>query len=462
MGIRRSDIMKVQSINPANGEVNKELEAMTDRQALDVCKAAKAASRDWREMGIDERLSRIGQFGNVLRQNKKEYARLATVEMGRLLKDAEVEVERSAEHCDLLVSNAREWLKDEVVATEYSKSVIAFEPVGTVLMIMPWNFPYSQVTRTALPALTAGNTVVLRHSNSVPMVAQALEEAFRHAGFPENVFRSVITDHKAIAKMIRSRFIDAVAFTGSADTGKAVAKIAATGFKKCALELGGSNSFIVLRDVNLDVAAQQAVASRIPSCGQSCSASKRFIVVEEVADEFTRKVVENTKALVVGDPSDQGTHIGPLANSQQLEKLEAQVRLAVEQGAKLECGGKRYGMRGYFYQPTVLTGVKKSMAVMKEEVFGPVIPIIRVRNEEEALKLANASDFGLGGSVWTADVAKGEQIARKLNVGVTGVNRSSASDNRMPFGGMKKSGTGRDFSRYGMLEFVNIKSIMVK
>jgi acyl-CoA reductase-like NAD-dependent aldehyde dehydrogenase len=453
--------MKIQSINPATEAINKEFDAISDKEALEICRKAKDAAKAWRDIGLEERLRHIKRLGEILREKKNDYAKLATLEMGRLYKDAVSEVEGGAALCDLLVSKAKGWLQDEPVQTEFSKSVITFEPIGTVLLIMPWNFPYSQVHRSALPALTAGNTVVLRHSGNVPMVAQAIAESFKKAGFPEHVFNNILVDHSAIPKLIRSRFIDGVSFTGSTGTGRIISKLAASSLKKCVLELGGSNSFIVLSDADIGFTANQAVASRIPSCGQSCSASKRFITVKDVADDFTKRVVDNTKALVIGDPIDPNTRIGPLANRQQLEKLDGQVKDAVAKGAKIECGGKRSGTKGYFYEPTVLTGVKKNMRVMKEEVFGPVIPIIRVRNEEEAIKLANDSDFGLGGSVWTKDIQKGERFARMIEAGVAGVNRGSASDKRMPFGGMKKSGIGREFSRYGLLEFTNIKSIII-
>ncbi|MDE1857037.1 MAG: NAD-dependent succinate-semialdehyde dehydrogenase [Candidatus Micrarchaeota archaeon] len=451
----------IRSINPVTEGINKELEPMTAAQALEACRAAKGASSGWRDMGLDARVGRIKRLAAVLRERKHEMARLATMEMGRVLKDAEVEIERCAALCDLYAANAHRWLDDEPVETEFSKSVIAFEPIGVVLAIMPWNFPYSQVLRCAVPALTVGNAVVLRHSNNVPMCAMAIEDAFKGAGFPENVFRTIITDRAAVAKLIRSRFVDGVSFTGSTDAGREIAKLAAKSIKRCVLELGGSNPFIVLPDADMDAAAKGAVDTRMPSCGQSCSASKRFIAVGDVADEFTRRVIERTRSLVVGDPMDSRTQIGPLANRQQLETIESQVREAVAKGATVECGGERLGDKGYFYKPTVLTGVKKNMRVMKEEVFGPVIPIMVVKNEKEAIKLANDTEFGLGGSVWTRDLRRGEAIARQIEAGVAGVNRGASSDNRLPFGGVKKSGIGREFSRYGMLEFANVKTIIV-
>ncbi|MDE1824768.1 MAG: aldehyde dehydrogenase family protein [Candidatus Micrarchaeota archaeon] len=453
--------MAIRSINPATGEFNKEIEELTDSQALEVCKAAKIASKKWHEIGLEERLLHVKRLGEVLRERKGEYARLATLEMGRLLVDAEREIGRCADLCDLYVRSAKVWLEDELVETEFKKSVVSFDPIGVVLAVMPWNFPYSQVFRCTVPAMVVGNAVVLRHSNSVPICALAIEDAFKKAGFPENTFRTIITQRTAVAKLVRSKFVDGVSFTGSTSAGREIAQIAARNIKKCVLELGGSNPFIVLDDADIELAATQAVETRIPSCGQSCSASKRFIVVKAVAEEFKRRVVEKTNALVIGDPSDKNTRIGPVANLNQLKSLEEQVGDARKKGARIECGGERYGKTGFFYRPTVITAVKRNMKVMKEEVFGPVIPIIQVKNGEEAIRLANDTEFGLGGSVWTTDTVKGERLARRIDAGVVCVNRGASSDNRMPFGGTKRSGIGREFSRYGLLEFANIRSVVI-
>ena len=453
--------MMIKSINPATEMLNKEFETLTFAQSLGACKSAKAAFPEWRDLNIDTRLGYLKKFAEVLRSRKQEYARLITIEMGKPIKDSLVEIDRSADLCDLYVANAKGWLQDEAVRTEFHKSFVAFEPVGLVLEVMPWNFPFSQVMRCALPSLALGNVTVLKHSNCVPMCALAIENVFRSAGLPDNVFKTIITDHAAIPKLIRSRFVDAVSLTGSFDAGRDVAKVAASSIKKCVLELGGSNPFVVLSDADIALAGKKAVETRMSSNGQSCSSSKRFIVVSEVAEEFTNKVVEATKALVVGDPLDPKTQIGPLANPQQLQKLEEQVRDAMAKGAKLLYGGSRIGQKGCFYQPTVLTGIKKNMKVAKEEVFGPVIPIMAVRGESEAIKLANNTDFGLGGSIWTRDVAKGEALARRIEAGTVCVNRGANSDSRMPFGGIKKSGIGREYSRYGLIEFANIKSVIV-
>ncbi|MDE1833121.1 MAG: NAD-dependent succinate-semialdehyde dehydrogenase [Candidatus Micrarchaeota archaeon] len=452
---------KINSVNPADGSLNKEIELLTDIQALHICRSVKSASENWKNIGLDTRIGYIKQLAIVLRERKTEYARLATIEMGRLPKDAETEIERCAALCDMYAQNSAAWLKDEPVSTEFRKSVISIDPIGVVLALMPWNFPYSQVLRCAIPAMVVGNAVVLRHSSNVPMCGMAIEDAFRQAGFPENVFRTVLTERKTVSKLIRSKFVDGVSFTGSTEAGRGIAKLAASSIKKCVLELGGSNPFIVLKDADIGLAARQAVETRMPSCGQSCSASKRFIVVNDVAEEFERRVVEHVRALKVGNPDDPDTNIGPLANIQQVRALEDQVNDARQRGARVEVGGQRHGATGCFFQPTVITGVKRNMKVMKEEVFGPVIPIIRVRNEKEAIRLANATEFGLGGSVWTTDLQRGEELARSIDAGVVCVNRGASSDNRLPFGGVKKSGIGREFSRYGLLEFANIRTVIV-
>ena len=453
--------MKIRSINPATDGVNGELELLGDSQALEVCRSVKEASQGWNTIGLEARLGYIRKLGGVLRAKKVEYARLATIEMGRLPKDAETEIERCAALCDMYAQNSAAWLKDEPVSTEFRKSVISIDPIGVVLALMPWNFPYSQVLRCAIPAMVVGNAVVLRHSSNVPMCGMAIEDAFKQAGFPENVFRTVLTERKTVSRLIRSKFIDGVSFTGSTEAGRAIAKLAASSIKKCVLELGGSNPFIVLKDADIGLAARQAVETRMPSCGQSCSASKRFIVVNDVAEEFERGVIGHVRALKVGNPEDPNTNIGPLANIQQVRTLEDQVNDARAKGAKVEVGGQRHGSVGCFFQPTVITGVNRNMKVMKEEVFGPVIPIIRVRNEKEAMRLANATEFGLGGSVWTTDLQRGEALARGIVAGVVCVNRGASSDNRLPFGGVKRSGIGREFSRYGLLEFANIRTVIV-
>ncbi len=454
-------MMRVQSINPVTEQVNKEFETFTKEQCMEICSSVKDAFDGWRMLQLNERIDYIKRLAVVLRSKKEEYAKLITLEMGRPITNSPNEIEKCAFTCDVYAQNAQSWLKDEPAQTESKKSFVAFEPIGTVLEIMPWNFPFWQVLRCAIPALTLGNVCVLRHSNSVPMCALAIEEAFKSAGFPQNVFRTVISDHQVASSLIKSRFIDAVSLTGSTEAGKEVAKVASKNMKKFVLELGGSDPFIVLDDADMDLTCKKAVEARNQSSGQSCIAAKRFIVMKKVANEFTEKYVALTKNIIVGDPMDPSTQIGPLANEQQLNKLDGQIKDAVSKGAKVECGGSRLNRKGYFYAPTVITGIKRSMRVTKEEVFGPVSPIIIAKKENDAIKIANSTSYGLGASVWTRDLERGERLARGLEVGVVGVNEIEKSDPRLPFGGIKQSGIGRELSRYGLLEFANIKSIKI-
>ncbi|MGI0100275.1 MAG: NAD-dependent succinate-semialdehyde dehydrogenase [Candidatus Micrarchaeaceae archaeon] len=453
--------MAIQSVNPATGEVNKEFELFSREQLDGICAASADAFRGWSALAIEERTAMLLKLASSLRSNKDRYARLMTIEMGKPYKEALAEVEKCAWTCEVYAANSKEWLRDETVDTGAGRSFVAFEPIGAVLAVMPWNFPFWQAMRCAIPALAVGNTVILRHSNSVPLCALAIEESFKNAGFPENAFRTVITDHGAIKRMINSGFIEGVSVTGSIDAGREIAKAAARNIKRCVLELGGSDPFIVLDDADMRLACKMAKEGRNISSGQSCIAAKRFIVVRKVSKEFTEGLVGLTKAVRVGDPMDERTEVGPLANAQQLERLESQVNDAAAKGATVECGGRRINGKGCFYEPTVLTNVKKSMRVAKEEVFGPVSPIIVARDEDDAVRIANSTSYGLGASVWTNDRRKGESIARRLQAGLVYVNGIVKSDPRIPFGGIKRSGLGRELSRYGLLEFANIKPIVI-
>ena len=453
--------MKVQSINPATEQLNKEFETLTPNQIKDVCKISNSAFEKWKNFQLEERANLIRALANTLRSKKEQYAKLITIEMGKPYKESLAEIEKCAWTCEIYADNSAKWLQDEPVSTEAQKSFVAFEPIGTVLAVMPWNFPFWQALRCAIPALTVGNTCILRHSNSVPMSALAIEEAFKDANFPDGTFKTVITDHDAVKKMINSRYINGVSVTGSMETGSEIAKASAKKIKKCVLELGGSDPFIVLEDADLDLAAHKAREGRNISSGQSCIAAKRFIVVRSVSEVFKEKLVVLTKEVIIGDPMDMKTEIGPLANRQQLEKLEYQVSDATSKGAKVECGGKKRQGKGYFFEPTVISEVKKNMAVATDEVFGPVSPIIIAKDEKEAIKIANSTNFGLGASIWTKDIGRGEKIARQIESGMVYVNQIVRSDPRLPFGGVKESGIGRELSRYGLLEFANIKSIII-
>ena len=339
--------------------------------------------------------------------------------------------------------------------------MVVFEPLGAILSIMPWNFPFWQAFRFGIPTLIAGNVSILKHSNVVPQCALAIEEAFNKAGFPQNVFKTIITEHESVAELVKSDLIRGVSLTGSTSAGARIAELAGRNLKKVVLELGGSDPFIVLNDADVEFAAKNAVSGRNVNSGQSCIAAKRFIVMRDVFEEFSKKFAEATNALIVGDPMDMKTDVGPLVNKDGLTQIESQVQDAVIKGAIILTGGKKLERKGYFYKPTVLSNIKINMKVVTEEVFGPVAPIIVVNDEEEAIKIANNSEFGLGASVWTKDENKGLEIAKKLEAGDIFINSVVKSDPRMPFGGIKKSGIGRELSKYGLKEFVNIKGINV-
>jgi len=385
-------------------------------------------------------------------------AKLATLEMGKTIKSARAEVEKCAWCAEVYADHAAEWLAEQPMKADGKNSVV-FEPVGTILAIMPWNFPFWQVFRCAIPTIVAGNAMMLRHSNQVPQCAMAIEKMFRDAGL--DVFRTVITDHDAVAQLIADDTIAGVSLTGSTEAGQRVAELAGKHLKKVVLELGGSDPFIVLDDANLDVAVKNAVTARTMNNGQSCIAAKRFIVHEKIAEAFSKKFAEAMNALVVGDPMDEKTDVGPLVNASALRKVEEQVQAAVKKGCTVAAGGKRVGKKGYFFKPTVLTKVTKDSPVMHEEVFAPCAAVYIVKNDDEAIAVANTSEFGLGGSVWTKNVARGEKLARQIEAGAVFVNSIVKSDPRMPFGGVKKSGIGRELGKFGLREFVNVKSVNV-
>ncbi len=451
---------KVNSINPATGKINCSIRLHSKKEALKICETVSIAFSDWKGLSIQKRAEYMHKLAAVLRNKKEEYGMLITKEMGKVLPQSIAEIEKCALTADLFADVSSEWLKDETVNIEGKRAIITFEPVGEVLAIMPWNFPFWQALRCAIPAMMAGNVVVLRHSNLVPMCALAIEEVFKLAGFPQNVFKTVVTDHATVDELIRNKSVTAVSVTGSVETGRTVARIAGGSLKKVVLELGGSDPFIVLNDADINFACKNAVDARLISNGQSCICAKRFIVTKNIATEFTQKLVDMTKSLTVGNPADNSTVVGPLASKQQLLTITKQVNDAKRKGAKVLCGGKSIESPGFFFEPTVITGIKNGMSVAHQEIFGPVSVILIAEDEKDAISIANNSDFGLGASVWTKDIANGEKIARRMDSGLVYVNEIVKSDPRLPFGGIKISGIGRELSRYGLLEFVNIKSIV--
>lgn len=449
------------SINPATGEINREFEFYSQNRVNEVVKKAKSAFSEWRNLDISDRAEYLKSAAKVLRKRKEELGKLITMEMGKAIKESISEVEKSAWSLEYFAENAERFLEPEKVETDAQKAYISFEPRGIVLSIMPWNFPFWQALRFGSPALAGGNVVILKHSSYVPLCALELEKVFLEAGFPKGVYQTLLIDGAAASSLISRDEISAVSLTGSISAGQKVAEIAGKNIKKVVLELGGSDPFIVLDDADIEEAAKVGVASRFIVAGQSCIAAKRFIVVRNAAEEFTSRFVEFAKELRVGDPMDKDTDIGPLVREEQINLLEGQVEDALSRGAKALLKGGRVKRRGFFYSPVILTSLTKDMKVLKEETFGPVAPIISVKNEAEALKIANETEFGLGASIWSGDRERALLLAKKIDSGVVVINSLVKSDPCLPFGGVKKSGIGRELSKFGLYEFMNIKSISV-
>ena len=453
--------MSFQSINPATEEV----EATFDEHTPEDVERALAESADsfkrWRKTDFAERSPLMRAAANYLRANKARLAALMTAEMGKPIRQSEAEVEKCAWACDFYAEQAPKFLSDQSTPSSATESYVAFDPLGPVLAVMPWNFPFWQVFRFAAPTLMAGNTAVLKHAANVPRCALAIEEVFREAGFPAGVFRSLLVSSGRVAGIIEDRRIQAVTLTGSDAAGAKVAEASGRVLKKNVLELGGSDPFIVLADADLAAAATTAVNARYQNAGQSCIAAKRFIVEEAVADEFTARFVEATQRLRVGDPTDPETEVGPVARDDLREALEDQVKRSLGQGAVVAEGGHRIERRGYFYAPTVISNVSPAMPVFAEETFGPVAAIVRAGDAEEAIALANQSQYGLGSALWTRDLEAGRRWARQIEAGSVFINGMVASDPRLPFGGVKRSGYGRELGEYGIREFVNIKTIWI-
>ncbi|MFL6380386.1 MAG: NAD-dependent succinate-semialdehyde dehydrogenase [Nitrososphaeraceae archaeon] len=449
---------KVKTINPATEEVINQYEIMTREQINDKVKKAQNAFQDWKK-DASKRTDLLHDFANELRKDKENLAKTATNEMGKAIKEARSEVEKCAWVMEYYADNGKIFLTDEVVNTDARKTVIKFQPIGVIGSIMPWNFPYWQALRFAAPSLMVGNTIVLKPASATMQCGIEIERTFDKAGVPQGVFQTLVGD-SSIAESLIDSDINAVTFTGSVPVGAKVAQRATSQVKKTVLELGGSDPFIVCEDADIEKASNGAIKGRFINCGQSCIASKRFIVTKKVANEFTEKFVQKTEKLKVGDPLSDDTDIGPLVNASGLEKIESQVKDSVKEGAEVLTGGEQMDERkGYFYRPTVLKNVTPKMHIAQEEVFGPVAPIIVAADEDESIKLANDSEYGLGASIWTQDLDKAERLSSSIESGIVSVNNVVASDPRVPFGGVKKSGFGRELSRYGMLEFVNIKSV---
>jgi len=450
---------KVKTVNPATEEVLNEYQIMTKQQINDKARKARNAFDEWKK-DASKRIDLLHDFANQLRKDKERLARTATNEMGKAIKESRSEVEKCAWVMEYYADNGQIISTDEVINTDARKTVIKFQPIGVIGSIMPWNFPYWQALRFAAPSLMVGNTIVLKPASATMQCGIEIEKAFDNVGLPDGVFQTLVGDSSIAESLIDSSDVNAVTFTGSVPVGAKVAQRATSQVKKTVLELGGSDPFIVCEDADIDKASDGAVKGRFINCGQSCIASKRFIVVKKIANEFIEKFVQKVEGLDVGDPLADDTDVGPLVNAGGLKKIDSQVKESIKEGAEILTGGEQMeGRKGYFYRPTVLKNVTPKMHIAQEEVFGPVAPIIVAADEVEAMKFANDSEYGLGASIWTQDLGKAERLSNSIESGIVSVNNVVASDPRVPFGGVKKSGFGRELSRYGMLEFVNIKSV---
>ncbi|WP_228546298.1 NAD-dependent succinate-semialdehyde dehydrogenase [Halegenticoccus tardaugens] len=453
----------MESVNPATGETIETYDEPSDEDVEATLRRADETAGAWAETSFAERRSLLEAAAEILRERTDEYAELMTEEMGKPITQGRSEVEKCAWVCDYYAERAEEHLQDEIVGAESeARALVSYEPLGPVLAVMPWNFPFWQVFRFAAPGLAAGNVGILKHASNVPGCALAIEEVFRDAGFPDGAFQSLLVGSDKIEDVLDDDRVRAATLTGSSGAGRAISQAAGKNLKKTVLELGGSDPFVVLEDAPMEQTVETAAWARVQNTGQSCIAAKRFVVVEDVYEEFLDGFVGEMESFTVGDPTDEDTDVGPMAREDLMDDLHEQVRASVDAGAEVLTGGEPMDREGPYYPPTVLVDIPEDAPAATEELFGPVASVFRVADEEEAVEKANDTRFGLGASVWTEDLDRGERFARRFEAGCTFVNEMVKSDPRVPFGGVKDSGYGRELSRHGIREFVNRKTIWVQ
>jgi succinate-semialdehyde dehydrogenase/glutarate-semialdehyde dehydrogenase len=450
------------SLNPATNQVIQAHESWDAPDFERALEKSGSAQQVWAQTSFATRAGILQKVAAQLLTQRDHYATLITLEMGKPLREARAEVEKCAGTSDYYAQHAESFLSAEMIESDAGKSYVAYYPLGVVLAVMPWNFPFWQVFRAAAPALMAGNALVLKHAPNVPQCALAMEAVFRDSGLPEGVFTNLMIEVEQVAGVIASPYVHAVTLTGSEAAGRKVAACAGQHLKKCVLELGGSDPFIVLQDADMELAVNTAVSSRFLNCGQSCIAAKRFILVPQIADEFLRRFKTAMEALKLGDPMEEATQIGPMARLDLRDTLHRQITDSIAQGAVAVTGCKPVEREGFFYQPSILDQVTDKAPAYHEELFGPVAIVIRAADEDDAVRIANETRFGLGSSIWSKDVARAEQLASRIQAGCTFVNGMVKSDSRLPFGGIKSSGYGRELSRLGILEFVNAKTVWIR
>lgn len=455
--------MSIKVINPSTGLEMKSYETQNQKQVEGVLEHSNQRFVSWRKSSFENRSDLMKNISRILSESTHPLAELMAMEMGKPVKEGRIEISKCARVCEYYAENAEKFLKSEYIQTDASNSFVSFQPLGPILAVMPWNFPFWQVFRFAAPALMAGNTSILKHASNVPGCALTIQDIFEQAGFPKNVFSTLLITSDQVHSLIEHPLIQAVTLTGSTPAGKMVAARAGSMLKKTVLELGGSDPYIILPDADLDAAARICVTSRLINTGQSCIAAKRFIVVEKIRKKFETIVIREMKSKIMGNPLDENTDLGPLARFDLRDELHAQVKKSIKMGATCLLGGKIPEMNGAFYPPTVLSDVKKGMPAYDEELFGPVASIIVVKNLSEAVSVANDSTFGLGAAIFTRDIETGRKLAEEeIQAGNCFVNAFVRSDPRLPFGGIKQSGYGRELSHFGILEFVNIKTVYIR